>query len=298
MRVTDVGGGAYHRGMTERTLKATLSPSRISDFTGCPLKFRYRNIDRLPERPGVEAFRGTVVHKVLEDLFDQPREARTAEFALGDVQRAFELMVTEQPDARFAIDAALAWPADGAPASPEAIAAFLAALPVFLERYFVVEDPTVFDPTHRERYVRSQVDDDLWLHGFVDRIDVAPTGEVRIVDYKTGRMPGVPYQDKALFQLMCYAWMWEQEHDTPVRRLLMLYLGSGERLVRDPRRQDIESARETVRTVWTAMKRANDTATWQAKPSKLCDWCSFQTRCPAKSSHVPAFEPVPIEFPR
>lgn len=284
--------------MTELTLKATLSPSRISDFTSCPLKFRYRNIDRLPERPGIEALRGTVVHKVLEDLFDRPREDRTVEFAIGDLRRAFELVLAEEPDVRFAIDASLPWPDGDGVAAPEAVEAFLSALPVFIERYFVIEQPTAFDPTHRERYVRSQVDDDLWLHGFVDRIDVAPSGEVRIVDYKTGRMPGAAFQDKALFQLKCYAWLWQQEHDTSVRRLMMLYLGSGERLVRDPSAGDIEQAKQTVRSVWAEMKRANEGADWQAKPSKLCDWCSFQTRCPAKSNHVPRFEPVPLEFPR
>ena len=77
LRVMDDGEGAYHARMDELTLKATLSPSRISDFNSCPLKFRYRNIDRIPERPGIEAFRGTVVHKVLEDLFDLPRDRKS-----------------------------------------------------------------------------------------------------------------------------------------------------------------------------------------------------------------------------
>lgn len=283
--------------MTEPSLKATLSPSRIGDFTSCPLKFRYRSIDRLPERPGIEAFRGTVVHKVLEDLFDLPRAERTREYAVADLRRAFELMLADEPEARFAIDPALAWPDDAADASPVAVRAFLDALPAFIERYFLVEDPASFDATHRERYVRGRIDDDLWLNGYVDRIDVAPTGEVRIVDYKTGRAPGVAYQDKALFQLKCYALLWQDEHDVPVRRLLMLYLGSGERLVHDPRPRELEQARDQVRAVWQDMKRANERAEWQARPSRLCDWCSFQQRCPAKSSHVPRFEPVPIDYP-
>ena len=284
--------------MTERTLKATLSPSRISDFNGCPLRFRYRTIDRLPERPGVEAFRGTVVHKVLEDLFDLPREQRTEEYAIADLRRAFELMLADDPDARFAIDAALAWPDDQAEASDASVKQFVDALPAFIQRYFVIERPETFDATHREKYVRGQIDEDLWLHGYVDRIDVAPTGDVRIVDYKTGKAPGPNFQEKALFQLKCYALLWQQEHDVPVRRLMMLFLGSGDRLVHDPKRIEIERAQDSVRTVWAAMKLANERADWQAKPSKLCDWCSFQTRCPAKSDHVPRFEPVPLELPR
>ncbi|MGH8879572.1 MAG: PD-(D/E)XK nuclease family protein, partial [Stackebrandtia sp.] len=43
----------------------TLSPSRASDFMTCPLLYRFRTIDRLPEPPSHAATRGTVVHAVL-----------------------------------------------------------------------------------------------------------------------------------------------------------------------------------------------------------------------------------------
>ena len=33
------------------------------------------------------------------------------------------------------------------------------------------------------------IEDNVYLHGYVDRLDIAPTGEVRIVDYKTGKAP-------------------------------------------------------------------------------------------------------------
>ena len=39
-------------------------------------------------------------------------------------------------------------------------------------------------------YVETLLDSKLLLRGFVDRLDIAPTGEVRVVDYKTGRAPG------------------------------------------------------------------------------------------------------------
>jgi len=45
----------------------------------CPLKYRFRVVDRLPEKPSAAAVRGTVVHAVLERLFDLPRGQRTLE---------------------------------------------------------------------------------------------------------------------------------------------------------------------------------------------------------------------------
>ncbi|MCP6462443.1 PD-(D/E)XK nuclease family protein, partial [Klebsiella pneumoniae] len=55
-----------------------LSPSRAGDFMTCPLLYRFRTIDKLPEPLSPDAVRGTVVHKVLEDLFDLPAVERTA----------------------------------------------------------------------------------------------------------------------------------------------------------------------------------------------------------------------------
>ena len=56
---------------------AALSPSRAKDFKQCPLLFRFRVIDRLAEPPSPEALRGTLVHAVLERLFDAPALERT-----------------------------------------------------------------------------------------------------------------------------------------------------------------------------------------------------------------------------
>ena len=44
----------------------SLSPSRAADFKQCPLKYRFRSIDRLEEAPTPAAVRGTLVHAVLD----------------------------------------------------------------------------------------------------------------------------------------------------------------------------------------------------------------------------------------
>ena len=54
-----------------------LSPSRAADFMSCPLLYRFRVVDRLPQAPRSAAARGTVVHAVLERLFDLPAVERT-----------------------------------------------------------------------------------------------------------------------------------------------------------------------------------------------------------------------------
>ena len=46
-----LGGAAWMQG---HPVVGALSPSRASDFLQCPLLYRFRSIDRLPERPSVE----------------------------------------------------------------------------------------------------------------------------------------------------------------------------------------------------------------------------------------------------
>ena len=65
----------------------SLSPSRAADFLSCPLMFRFRTVDRLPEPPSPDALRGTLVHKVLEDIFDLPAAERTREQAQAHAPR-------------------------------------------------------------------------------------------------------------------------------------------------------------------------------------------------------------------
>src|SRR5690349_24646997 len=74
-----------------------LSPSRAGDFLACPLLYRFRTVDRLPEAPSVDALRGTVVHKVLEDLFDLPAPDRVPDRAAAMVQDAWESVLEAEP---------------------------------------------------------------------------------------------------------------------------------------------------------------------------------------------------------
>src|SRR5699024_9093485 len=78
--------------------RPALSPSRASDFKQCPLLYRFRAIDRLPEPPTRAQARGTVVHSVLERLFELERADRDAAHARDFVQPAWQQLLTDQPE--------------------------------------------------------------------------------------------------------------------------------------------------------------------------------------------------------
>src|SRR5690606_14618543 len=75
-----------------------LSPSRTADFKQCPLLYRFRAVDRLTGPPSPAAARGTLVHAVLEALFDLPAHERTPERALGLVEPRWRALVEDEPE--------------------------------------------------------------------------------------------------------------------------------------------------------------------------------------------------------
>src|SRR5438093_12213642 len=79
-------------------VRPSLSPSRAADFKTCPLLFRFRTIDRLPEQPTPDQARGTLIHAVLEKLFDLPAAERTPERAAELVTPQWQRLLAEQPE--------------------------------------------------------------------------------------------------------------------------------------------------------------------------------------------------------
>src|SRR2546421_9853692 len=77
---------------------SSLSPSRAGDFMQCPLLYRFRVIDKLPEKPSAAATRGTVVHAVLERLFDAPAAERTASRARSMVPGEWGRLLKARPE--------------------------------------------------------------------------------------------------------------------------------------------------------------------------------------------------------
>ena len=82
----------------ELPVVGSLSPSRAGDFMTCPLLFRFRTIDRLPQSPSPAATRGTVVHSVLERLFELPAAERTPDTARSLLRPEWEALLEAEPE--------------------------------------------------------------------------------------------------------------------------------------------------------------------------------------------------------
>ena len=128
------------------------------------------------------------------------------------------------------------------------------------------------------------------LRGYVDRLDVAPGGALRVVDYKTGKYPKSPAREK------------EQDIDAPVYaraaslafagapvvEVELLYLATGERLLFPV--DDVWLAHKdlAVMSAAHAARDAERAGEFPPRPSRLCDWCDFKQRCPEGKAFLDA----------
>jgi putative RecB family exonuclease len=259
-----------------------LSPSRTADFLTCPLLYRFRVVDRLPEPPSAAATRGTVVHAVLERLFDLPAVERTLERASAMLGPQWQRLLESEPELGALFDGADA---------DAALAEFLAGAERLLGSYFELEDPSRLEPADRELYVEATLPSGLTLRGYVDRLDVAPSGDLRVVDYKTGKAPKAGFEAKALFQMRFYALVLWRTRGVVPRLLQLLYLGSGEVLRYEPDEGDLLATERKLHAVWAAISKAAETGDWRPSPSRLCDWCAHQALCPEFGGTPP---PLPV----
>jgi putative RecB family exonuclease len=261
-----------------------LSPSRANDFGQCPLLFRYRVVDRLPEPPSEAAARGTLVHAVLEQLFDAPAGERTLEHAQGLLAERWSALQVAHPEYASLFSVA----ADAAP--------WLRTADALLGTYFTLEDPNRLQPAARELFVEWQLDEGPLLRGIVDRLDEAPDGALRVVDYKTGKSPRAGYEGSALFQMKFYALVLWRVRGLMPRMLQLVYLGDGQVLRYEPQEADLRAVEQRVRAVWDQILATAASGEWKPRTSPLCGWCAHKVRCPAFGGQVPPVPPGAVEL--
>ena len=238
----------------------------MNDFTNCPQLYKYRAIDLLPEPPSIDAERGKLIHSVLEDIFELPSSDRTFKSAVDLLPTSWSAQLEKTPELRALVLDEKEW-MDRAQA--------------LLTNYFSLENPTTFESTYRELHLERDISDEIYLHGYVDRIDIAPTGEVRIVDYKTGKSPKPGWEEKALFQLRVYALLYWQNHGVLPRMLKLIYLGDVKTIESQPTEAQLESTEKKLNYIGSEILTAIETGHFPTRKSKLCDWCFFKAICPA-----------------
>ena len=163
-----------------------------------------------------------------------------------------------------------------------------------LDSYFALEDPRRLEPAEREVLVEGTLPSGVHLKGFVDRLDRSPAGDLRVVDYKSGKSPR--RSSRARRCSSCGSTPW-----CSGARPVSCRGCSGSTTCVTARCSTTPPTPPTSRR-WsgrwtrspTAITKARETGDFRHKPSKLCDWCAHQAICPAFGGTPPPLPPPEV----
>lgn len=266
-------------GRVSLPLPSSLSPSKVASFKDCALAFRYSVIDHLPEPPSAPASKGTLVHRALERLFSQvPQGGRTPAAAAEQLELAWHELRAHPEFAGLALEG-------------EAEVDFCADAARLVGNYFQLEDPNRVRAVGIEVMLEADLGT-MRLRGVIDRLELDAEGELVVTDYKTGRAPGIAFENSRLGGVHFYAFLCEQALGRCPARVQLLHLDEPMAIVSTPTPQSLRGLQGRATAVWAAVERACATEDFRPRPSRLCDWCAFQEYCPAFGGE--ALAPVPV----
>jgi len=245
----------------------SMSPSRVEAFTSCPMAFRFASIEKLPEPPSAHMTKGSMVHRVLELLYMQPAATRTLQAAGPAFQQAAAEYRLDPEFTLLALD-------------EQQTQAFFDDCWSLTQAYFAMEDPTTVREIGLELRLEAQVGD-LTLRGIIDRLELDADGRLVVTDYKTGRAPGLKYEQSRLSGVHFYSFLCEAVFGQRPAAIRLMYLRTGETITATPSAQSVRFITTRTTAVWNAVEKACQTGDFRPRPGALCSSCAFQPWCPA-----------------
>ena len=257
-----------------RTWDPALSASRAKEYERCPLQYRLHVLDGYREPETRAKALGTVVHAVLEELFALDPSDRTPQKARAQVEPQYQAFAAKNPEvaALFTDDAdRQAWLDDAR---------------ALIDSYFAIEQPQWIAPAAREQRVTTTTERGVRLLGFIDRVDQAPDGRLRVVDYKTGKAPGPRYVGEALYQMRFYALLLARTQVLP-SRMQLVYLRAGQVITLDPTADEIHDFERQIDRLWDRIEHDIEHDSFTPRKNPLCNWCGVRSMCPLFGGTTP-----------
>lgn len=249
--------------------KPTISPTKITNYLACPVKYRWTYIDQrgrwYMKAKSCYSF-GTTLHKVLERFHDT---GDIGVSTVGEVMAAYDE----------------SWIDAGFRSAEEMSEAYGEGMQI-LERH--LEEERKKPEGAKTLFVEKQLKLDMgefFLMGRLDRVDEYPDGTVEVVDYKTGR-ESVCAEDlehdiaMSVYQLLL-KWKFP---DRPVRARIIA-LKSGESATWQMSVEELQQFDEAVRQIGREIVSEDYYERLPVKKA-LCERCDFLQLC-AKD---PAFD--------
>lgn len=261
------------------------SQSKMGLYRECPLKYKFRYVLKIPEKPKYFFAFGTILHSVMEYLYSAPQFP-----PLDDILEFFNKKWAE-----------LSWQEKGYASAEKEQEGFLEGQEI-IKKYYQKHFADNLHPLSTEMKVYATIDG-ISVMGIVDRIDYLGDGKIAILDYKTGKT-----LKREPDQLMFYQKLLEstpkllplvQTRDLEIQKIsiekmLFYHLPT----LTEDSFKPVPSAELDV--FWKgALKTAENILAEKFEPTpseQACKWCDYRGSCPVWSlTQTPQIEPVKQE---
>ncbi|MDD2766433.1 MAG: PD-(D/E)XK nuclease family protein [Candidatus Moranbacteria bacterium] len=240
-----------------------ISYSTLNNYQTCPLKYKFREIDKIKEPKSKEAVFGTLIHAVLKYIHTPAILSPTLDQALDYYSKGWNSEVYDD--------------------EMEERSAFTQGVAI-IQKYLQNNKPndyTIIDLESRFAIeIGNEQDGIHTVSGIIDRIDKTEDG-YEIIDYKTTRK--MPSQDKVDndLQLSIYLRAFlerypkEKEHLDKIT-VSLYFVKHGVKLSSKRTKEQLEHIEETFLDVIKSIEEEK----FDPILSPLCDWCGYQNICP------------------
>ena len=252
------------------------SHSKIKTFEQCPLRYKYKYLDKIPEpKETIEAYLGKVVHSVLEWLYTKLKEKSVPNI---DELINYYLLVWEK---NYSDDLLIV--------RKEFSHKYYFEKGVeYLLSYYRNNFPFDKNTLELEKKILIELDEKgiYKIQGFIDRLAFnLETNQYEIHDYKTANSLPSKEQVEKDRQLALYSIAIKElfGHEKEVI-LIWHYLAHNQKIISKRTNEQLQNLKkETLELI----EQIEATKKFPPYISKLCDWCGYKSICPAWGNHPP-----------
>lgn len=254
---------------------ATYSHSKLSAFEQCPLKYRFRYIDKItPEiEQTIERYLGEKVHDTLEWVYENKMQGRliSLDEAIEYFARVWKedfsneiKIVNQDKDEEFYFNKGIRFIID-----------YFSSNYPFLDNTIAIEKLITINLDNEGRYI---------LQGYIDRLVHDKEKNIfEIHDYKTGATIKSQEELDKDRQLALYSIAIKQQFDNPEIKLIWHFLDFNEKKVSRRTKEDLENLKQEIIVL---IDKIESTDKFPANPTCLCKWCEFKSYCPEGTNFI------------
>ncbi len=245
------------------------SHSKLSTFEQCPLKYKFRYIDKIKPKieKTIEAHLGSAVHDTLEWIYNSVKEYPEKNITLDEIINYY--IDTWQKDLTEDILIVKKYSTQRD---------YFNKGIQFLADYYQENSPFKDGTVECEKKITINLDENTQINGFIDRLVHDIENDVyEIHDYKTaGTLPSQEKMDQDR-QLALYSIAIKEIYGVDKEvKLIWHYLAHNHKIVSKRTQEQLDTLKKETKEL---IEKIQNTDTFPPNKSILCEWCEYNSIC-------------------